>query len=114
MPMASENDIKAPDGFLLGGLRRVRADRTVLFQRGWWGPLPVEWIGKKVWVHIQGQHFYDGRGEFLQVAPPGAHIYQALLDRTAVKVDRTDRDDAAPVFRDPVTKAWIARHKLPA
>lgn len=67
-------DIKAPDGFTLGGLRLVRKDGTILFSRGWW-KVPDEWIGEKVWVHVA-----DCYGIEIEVAPPGIHIYCALLD----------------------------------
>ena len=48
--MTRANDIKAPDGYLPGGLRRVRSEGTILFQRGWW-KAPAEWIGKEIRVH---------------------------------------------------------------
>lgn len=95
-------DIKAPDGYMLGGLRIVRADGTILFQRGWW-QAPKEWAGEKVWVHEEGLD--------IQAAPPGMHIYEAQLQRKAVWCERTDRPDAADVFRNPVRKAWAQRMK---
>ena len=83
----AERDIKAPDGFLLGGLRRVRRDSTILFQRGWWRA-PPEWINKLVWVHIT-----DYFGAAVEAAPPGQHIYDAQRDRTTVPLSRTKRAD---------------------
>lgn len=98
--MQRENDIKAPDGFLLGGLRRVRADGTILFQRGWW-QAPKEWAGKDVWVHDE-----DGG---LEVAPPGMHIYTAISEGKTVLCQRTKRPDAKPGYRKSEHKAWAAR-----
>lgn len=92
-----EQDIKAPDGFLLGGLRRVRSDGTILFQRGWW-KAPDAWIGQSVWVH----DCEDG----IEAAPPGMHIYTARLELKAVFCDRTERSDAKPCYRNAAHKAW--------
>jgi hypothetical protein len=81
--MRKEHDIKAPDGYLLGGLRRVRKDGSILFQRGYW-ELPDEvketFVGEDVWVHIDESHgsHYGGAGItpgeiVLEVARPGLH-----------------------------------------
>lgn len=101
--MRKEHDIKAPDGFLLGGLRRVRADGTILFQRGWW-KAPDDWIGDLVWVHCTE----SGAGA-LMAAPPGVHIYTAESEGTAVLCERTKRGDAKPGWRNPTHKAWAER-----
>ncbi|MEI9428684.1 hypothetical protein [Mesorhizobium sp. Cs1299R1N3] len=97
------NDIKAPDGFLLGGLRMVHADGTILFQRGYW-QAPMEWAGQKVWVHCTD----SGAGD-LDAAPPGVGIYRARMDLLAVSCPRTDRPDAKPGWRRADNKAWAAR-----
>jgi len=97
------NDIKAPDGFLLGGLRIVRPDGTILFQRGWW-QAPKEWAGEKVWVHCT-----DGGAGDLEVAPPGQRIYAAQSARTTAFAPRTRRPDAAPGLRNEARKAWALR-----
>jgi hypothetical protein len=102
--MKREPDIKAPDGYLLGGIRRVRADGTILFQRGWW-QAPKDWAGEEVWVHCT----HGGAGD-LEAAPPGQRIYRAQLDMTTIFCPRTDRKDAKPGFRRPDTKAWSNRN----
>jgi hypothetical protein len=102
-----ENDIVAPDGFVLGGLRAVRRDGTVLFQRGWW-QAPLEWVGKKVWVHERWVHEpgYGGR-LCLEAWPPGIRIY---ADKADVEIlDRTTRADAKPAYRRPEHKAWAEK-----
>lgn len=102
--MRRNNDIKAPDGFLLGGLRRVRADGTILFQRGYW-QAPKEWAGEKVWVHCTD----SGAGD-LDAAPPGTvSFYRARLELLTISCPRTDRPDAKPGWRRAETKAWFAR-----
>lgn len=111
-----DNDIKAPDGFLLGGLRRVRPDGTILFQRGWW-ELPAEvrsgFIGHNVWVHIRDANGVGERlkGDVLEVAYPGLHIYKAAMMKPphTVIAMRNKRQDAKPVYRNSVYKAWAAR-----
>ena len=96
------NDIKAPDGFLLGGLRRVRKDGTILFQRRWW-QAPLEWAGEKVW--IVENSFYGAP----EVAPPGQRPYSCAYhssrwyaapewERNRL-VERTQRADAKPSYR---------------
>ena len=98
-------DIKAPDGFTLGGLRLVRKDATILFGRSWW-KVPDEWIGKNVWVHV-----VDHLGEKIEAAPPGLHIYDALSEHREqiFRPVRTDRPDAAPGYRRADYKAWASR-----
>lgn len=98
-----EQDIKAPDGFLLGGMRRVRSDGTILFQRGWY-KAPAEWVGETVWVHCT-----DGGIGDLEAAPPGMHIYNAQSDNKTVLCERTKRADAQPGYRNPAHKAWSER-----
>lgn len=106
------NDIKAPDGFLLGGLRRVRKDGSILFQRGWW-QAPVEWAGEDVW--IVENSFHDAP----EVAPPGQGPYECAYQTTKWfaapewernrLVERTRRPDAKPGYRRPGHKAWAKR-----
>lgn len=93
--MSGVADIKAPDGYLLCGERRVRSDGTVLFNRGWW-KLPPHFAdqGEYVWVHsLEGEdNFHE-----IEVAPPGYRsFYAAALDRATVICPRTDRPDAKP------------------
>ena len=102
--MRETADIKAPDGFLLGGERVVRQDGTILFQRGWW-QAPVEWAGEYVWVHCTD----SGAGD-LEVAPPGYQsISRAQMDEKTILCPRTKRPDAQPAFRRPERKAYAAR-----
>jgi hypothetical protein len=112
--MTRANDIKAPDGYLLGGLRRVRGDGTILFQRGWW-KAPEEWIGKEVWVHEDelGSPGMRDREVIIRAAPPGMYIATAILEGVAVVCHRTDRPDAKLGWRDPVKLAWANRHNDP-
>lgn len=106
-----EHDIKAPDGYTLGGLRMVRKDGSILFNRGWW-KAPVEWAGSKVWVHEEWRRGEDMREEVvLEAASPGLHIYEARCMKPphTVICARTDRDDAKPQFRTAAARAWMAR-----
>jgi len=109
------HDIKAPDGYLLGGLRRVRLDGTILFQRGWW-ELPNEvkarFVGQDVWVHIDENFGANStsRGEIvLEVAEPGLHIYSARSQSKIVIADRNDRPDAKSGIRAEYRKEWAKR-----
>lgn len=99
-------DIKAPDGYTLGGLRLVRKDGTILFGRGWW-QAPVEWAGQKVWVHEE----WAGNELYLEAAEPGIHIYSARMMKPprTVACERTERADAKPVFRTAANRAWLTR-----
>lgn len=110
------NDIKAPDGYLLGGYRRVRKDGTILFHRMYW-VAPPEWIGEMVWVHVT-----DGMSlESIEAARPGLHIFEAqgmasnsivgqVADPTAcIELFPNDRPDAKTGWRNPAMKAWAAR-----
>lgn len=101
-----KNDIKAPDGYLLGGLRRVRKDGTILFQRGWW-KAPDEWIGEDVWVH-EYEHPRN-RETIIRAAPPGVGIYHAVMHGMAVQCPRTERRDAKNGWRKPAHVAWSNR-----
>lgn len=116
MSRKHDHDIKAPDGYLLGGLRSVRADGTILFHRMYWSA-PKEWAGERVWVHVT-----DGMGlNTIEAARPGLHIYEArsraifgvvgqVVDETAVvTLSAQDRPDAKPGFRRAALKAWAAR-----
>ena len=115
--MKSSHDIKAPDGYTLGGRRLIRKDGTILFNRGWW-QAPIEWAGHQVWVHE-----YNGlewaAGIQLQVAPPGMDLWQCAYltqewhrsdpAKRNVICDRTKRPDAKPTYRRPSHKAWSQR-----
>lgn len=109
------NDIKAPDGFLLGGLRKVRADGTILFQRSYW-QAPKEWAGERVWVHEEWVNTPKfPRGELvLEAAPPSVHIYSARLQQCTVICERTQKPDAKPGYRKASHKAWAARCAKPS
>ena len=105
-----EHDIKAPDGYLLGGLRRVRANGTILFQRDYW-QAPKEWAGQDVWVH------QDERSDHtvIEAAPPGVHIYTARSASAQVICEPIDRPSAKPGYRTAVNRAWwVARNKMAA
>lgn len=99
-----QNDITAPDGYVVGGLRLVRADGSILFNRGWW-QAPIEWAGEKVWVHEESKGGYI----FLDVAPPGVHIYSSRLEQSNTLCERTKRPDAKPNYRSQWRKDWAAR-----
>lgn len=104
--MRETRDIKAPDGYLIGGERLVRRDGTVLFQRGWW-QCPTEWAGEYIMLHALA----DG-DENIEIAPPGYHsIYQAQLDRKTILAPRTNRRDAKSLLRNPVHVAWRDRNR---
>ena len=92
---ARDNDIKAPDGYLLGGLRSVRRDGTLLLGRAYW-QAPVDWAGERVWVHNR-----DAYSDFhhIDAAPPGQHIYEAHLKGTALVLASAGRPDAATLHR---------------
>jgi hypothetical protein len=94
-------------------LRRVRADGTILFQRGWW-KAPDDWIGKDVWVHecTDNSPRLRGREYGLEAAPPGMHIYDARLARQTVMCPRSERADAKPGYRKADHIAWAARSRL--
>ena len=112
--MTRTNDIKAPDGYLLGGLRRVRSDGTIQFQRGWW-KAPNDWIGQEVWVHEDelGSSGMRDREIVIRAAPTGLYIATAILEGVAVVCHRTERPDAKLGWRDPTKLAWANRHKAP-
>jgi hypothetical protein len=105
--MSRDNDIKAPDGFLLGGLRKVRTDGTVLFQRGWW-QCPVSWAGEVIWVHERWMRGGKGAEEQkVEAWPPGVQIWAESA--ATVILERTERRDAKAGYRDPIHKAWSQR-----
>jgi hypothetical protein len=116
--MARDNDIKAPDGFLLGGIRRVRKDGTILFQRGYW-ELPEadkdRFIGEDVWCHILDRNGPGQRDkkDALEVADPGYHIYEARTRKRTVIAERNEKPDAKPGFRSQHLKLWHARVTSP-
>ncbi|GAA0745016.1 hypothetical protein CA233_19055 [Sphingomonas sp. ABOLD] len=99
--MKRENDIKAPDGYTLGGVRTVRRDGTILFNRGYW-KAPDDWVGESVWVH-EAWVTVEGKGErlFLEAAQPGLHIYDARgrIPPWTVLCEGADRKDAKTVRR---------------
>jgi hypothetical protein len=101
----SEQDIKAPDGYLLGGLRKVLKDGTILFQRGYWGPCPAEWIGERVWVH---EHSI-ARETSIRAASPGCSLWSEDSHRTNLILGPADKPDAKPGYRTAHAKAWSAR-----
>lgn len=101
--MREEHDVKAPDGFLLGGERLVRQDGTILFQRGWW-QAPKEWAGEYVQVHCT-----DGGAGDLEVAPPGYSSFPAAQwKNVTILCPRTERPDAKPGYRRASHKRWAA------
>ncbi len=106
--MRKPHDIKAPDGYTLGGERRVRRDGTVLFNRGWWQlPFGFAERGEYVWVH---EEWTADNKQVLEVAPPGYRSYYAAkLDGETIIVQRTSRPDAKSCLRKPAHKAWQAR-----
>lgn len=96
--MGHDHDIKAIDGYLLGGVRSVRADGVIFFARQYW-QAPMEWAGKRVWVHnLDADAVFDA----IIAAPPGSDgIYAARRDGTAVKLGMVGRADAKRVIRTP-------------
>ncbi len=94
-------DIKAPDGFLLGGIRRVRKDATVLFQRDYWR-CPIEWIGEEIWLHDCGNTEAG-----VEAWPPGVRIWSDKAETIILRL--ADRPSAKPGFRNKYHKAWAAR-----
>lgn len=108
--MQRNHDIKAPDGYTLGGLRTVRKDGSILFNRGWW-QAPVKWAGNKVWVHEKRIREKGADVVVLEAASPGLDLYEAWSMKPPYTVicERTDRDDAKPQFRNAAEKAWMAR-----
>lgn len=98
-----DHDIKAPDGYLLGGERRVRAGGVILFQRGWW-QLPDGFAqqGEYCWVLCT-----DGGAGDLEVAPPGYRcFFTAASDGVTIRAPRTERADAKPGYRLKHTRRW--------
>lgn len=84
------NDIKAPDGYLLGGHRLVRPNSTIFFGRSWW-KAPADWIGEVVEVHNLDA---DGNFHQIEAAPPGVGIYAARMNEQAVTLENAGRPDA--------------------
>ncbi|NTF23546.1 hypothetical protein G6L37_34815 [Agrobacterium rubi] len=112
--MVKQHDIKAPDGFLLGGVRRVRKDGTILFQRGYWAIPEADrerFIGEDVWCHIFDKNGPGERhkGEALEVAEPGYHIFDAKSLRMTVLAERTEKADAKPALRNPAIRDYVQR-----
>lgn len=110
-----DNDIKAPDGYVLGGLRKVRKGGLILFNRGYW-QVPAEFIsafeGEKVWVHEDWINV-RGKGETLtlEAAHPGLHIYDARSMKMTITCFGADKPDAKSIARTPDRKAWFARQQ---
>ena len=106
-----DNDIKAPDGYTLGGLRLVRKGGLILFNRGYW-QVPEEFVpafeGEKVWVH-EDWIYVSGKGETLTIeaANPGLHIYEARSMKMTVTCFGSDKPDARPIARTAARKAWF-------
>ena len=86
-------DIKAPDGYLLGGLRRVRKDGTLLFHRIHW-QCPEEWIGKQIWVHVIDPITLDN----IEAAPPGRFFFECSFGER-ILLEPADKPDAKNLFR---------------
>lgn len=108
------NDIKAPDGYVLGGLRKVRRGGLILFNRGYW-QLPNEFLstfeGEAVWVHEAWVGSLEGGEKIaLEVAHPGLHIYEARSMRMTVICQGAEKPDAKSIARTPDRKAWFARN----
>jgi len=98
--MSREHDIKAPDGYLLGGYRRVHKDGAILFQRTYW-QAPVEWAGERVHVHAD-----EGSFDGIHAAPPGSQIFHARWKGYAEWCPALDRKGAKPGYRKPLHKKW--------
>lgn len=112
------NDIKAPDGYVLGGLRKVRKGGLILFNRGYW-QVPESFIsafeGEKVWVHEAWVGSLEESEKIaIEVANPGLHIYEARSMRMTVICHAADKRDAKPIARTPDRKAWFARNNAKA
>ena len=105
--MRRQHDIKAPDGYLLGGWRKVRADGSILLGRGYW-QAPIEWAGERVQVH---NNEADGDFHTIDAAEPGDTIYAARVGRRVHILPAIDRPDAKPGYRRADRKAYIARLK---
>lgn len=110
-----ENDIKAPDGYVLGGLRKVRKGGVILFNRGYW-QIPAEHVDhftdEKVWVHEAWIGSLEGGEKIaLEAAHPGIHIYEARSMKMTVICHGADRKDAKNIARTPDRKAWFERNK---
>ena len=106
--MAREHDVKAPDGYLLGGERRVRAGGVILFQRGWW-KLPEGFAEQGEYCHV---HCTDGGAGDLEVAPPGYSSFpHAASAGVTVRAPRTERPDAKPGYRAKHHKSWATPHQ---
>lgn len=105
------NDIKAPDGYVLGGLRKVRKGGIILFNRGYW-QVPSTFIptfeGEKVWVHEAWVGSLEGGERIaLEVANPGLHIYEARSMRMTVICHGADKSDAKSIARTPDRKSMV-------
>lgn len=94
----------------------MRADGTILFQRGWWelpDEVKAEYAGEKVWVHIRELNplGFVHSEEVLEVAHPGLGIFQAANMRPPMTVfaHRNDRPDAKPGVRLQWRKDYIAK-----
>ncbi len=108
------NDIKGPDGYVLGGLRKVRRGGLILFNRGYWqvpDALMSTFEGEKVWVHEAWVGSLEGGYKIaLEAANPGLHIYEARSMRMTVICYGADKRDAKNIARSPHRKAWFARN----
>lgn len=83
-----DHDIKAPDGYVLGGLRKVRKSGLILFNRGYWQipePFLSSFEDEKVWVHEAWVGSLEGGEKIaLEAAYPGLHIYEARFMKKTV------------------------------
>lgn len=82
-----DNDIKAPDGYLLGGLRLVRKDATLLFNRVYFD-CPKSWIGQRVWVHVDDAITLDS----ISAAPPNKSLFGDW--RANIRLHRSKKPEA--------------------
>jgi len=92
----------------------VRKDGTILFQRGYWAIPEAErerFIGEDVWCHIFDKNGPGERhkGEALEVAEPGYHIYDARSLRMTVLAERNEKPDAKPALRQSGLRDYVQR-----
>ena len=110
-----DHDIKAPDGYTLGGMRKVRNGGLILFNRGYW-QVPEGFLdlfeGERVWVHEAWVGSLEGGEKVaLEVANPGLHIYEARMMKMTVICYAADKADAKNIARSAHRKAWFSRNQ---
>lgn len=106
-----ENDIKAPDGYTLGGLRTVRKGGFILFNRVFWEGAPDDWVGERVWVHEDWKRdsLYGSEKYLLDVANPGLHIFEAWNIGHFITLKPSNKPDAKPAYRKQSHKDYAAQ-----